>query len=419
MIHPETHGAGSTPEPAHTPYRLLAWTALVVGGLLACLGVCGALVFIFLPRFQAAQALATNTALASFVALTLLYGSSLLLLGIALPRGRLTRTVRLPAPLLLIALFGAAIVVGQSILTINIGAAYLFPIWHILAALLAPLAVLAFIIRRLPPMSVRVAWTQFAWGGLVTVLFALTFEFVIGVVLLVLVAMFLMLWLGPARVIALATAAARAEGIEERLRVAQQEPGILLVGGLAALLLFTVLAPLLEEIIKSLGPAILLARQRRDRVAQLTRSHAVLWGLVAGAGYAFTENLLNTQGALGEPAAGLGLWAGVMTLRLGTSIMHMAATATVSAGWYGAVVQGKLVRLPLFLGLAWMGHGLWNLAALVLGSISVLALVQVGGGQYLFGGALILLVLFVLVILCAASLAWLLALMHWTERSHA
>lgn len=385
-----------------TPYRTLSVVALAAGLLLALGGVCGAVAGVLaLPTLARGSPVANSTSLASLSAIGLLYGALLALTGWRLRSTRPVSDFRLPHPLIFLGLFIASLAVGQMVLANAIAPAILFPIAHILAAGAVPLAALGYAARRAPSVSSRSVLAQFTWGGLVSIVLALIVEIIIGALLFFLVLLVLVIVLGYARVNELAQRAALSLDDPGRLvSILSQEPVVLILAGLTAGLGVALLVPLVEELLKSLGPAILIAR------AKPSLGTALLWGVAAGAGYAFTENLLNAQGSLGLPGAGVGVWAGTMLLRGGTSLIHVTATATVAAGWHRALVGGKTRRLLGLAIIALGGHGAWNVLSIALGGALGVAFGQDGALNPL-GLALALGVLGALGILLLGCVLWL------------
>lgn len=407
--------AASSTTPTTTPYGTLSLLALIAGGLLAVGGACAGLAVLALPLFASRNPITDTTLLGSFTAIGLVYGTLLLLTGVGLRQGRLTERFHLPHPAVFVLLFVAAIVLGQMVLAADLLPAYLFPPLYILVSAAIPLTLLAYQARRAPATSYRSVLAQFTWGGLATTVLALVFEILVGVVLFVASLIALWLLLGTAGINALAQQLTSSLDDPGRLMsILAQDPRVLIVVGLAAGTGVALLVPLVEELLKSLGPAMLMARAKPSRGA------ALLWGLAAGAGFAFTENMLNSQGSLdlnglGLPGAQKGVWAATMLLRGGTSLIHIVAACTVAAGWHSALVRGKLSRLILFGLVAGGAHGTWNLLSLALGgalgtaftqdfSVSPFGLVLVGG------------VLVALAILLLCCIVWLRFLNTWATR---
>lgn len=401
-----------TPTPVTPPYRTLALAALGVGALLLAGSVCAGFSFLLVPLLGAPGALATNTSVGSIVAIAMGYGALLVLIGRGLLREQGSARFHLPSPVLFLVGFFVVLLVGQAILTVNVGSAYLFPAWHVLASLFVPLTVLSFAAQRVSPVSMRSMLAQFSWGGLVTIALAVVFELVIGIVLLVVAVIALTLVLGAERIRELGTAFQSGAGDPERLmEIIAREPIALVIGAVAALVMFVLVVPLLEEILKATGPAILMAR--RVRANGISKSEALLWGLAAGAGYAFTENMFNAQGAVANSEGVVGFWAAAMLLRAGTSLLHMIATATVAVGWYQALIDKKTKRLLWLVAASTAAHAAWNSGAVLLGGVSVLN--QAGGNLALLSTFLTAAVLLFLILLFVGFVIWLMRLVRWAQ----
>lgn len=394
------------------PYRSLAVVALGGGALLLALSACALLGFLVIPIVQTATALVTNTSLLSFAAVGVGYGSLLILIGRGLRQNRPATFQRLPSPLVFLALFLVALVIGQVTLSLDFAPAYFFPWWHVLASLGVPLAVLAFAVRRLPPIPIRTLLAQFSWGGLVTIALAVVFELVIGGILAAVAFVGIIIVLGSERTRALLDTLVSGFNPTRAIEIITQEPLAILIVALTAIVLFVVVVPLIEETLKAGGPAILMARRVRAKTLP-TKGEVVLWGVAAGAGYAFTENLFNATNALSGGQGADSFWAAGMLIRSGTSLMHIVATTTVTIGWYQTLVNGKTARLFWLVLLAMAAHALWNTGAIIFGTVASLgsqnpALTVV---STLFVGMALLL----LVVLCVVFLFWLARLVRWAQ----
>lgn len=405
-----TTSPSSTASP---PYRTLAMVAIGIGALLLLASVCAALAFVLVPTMSSDQALVTNTSVLSLGAVTLGYGTLLLFIGLALRQGKLTAPIRLPSPILFIVLFVVVLIIGQIILARNIATTYSFPFFHVLASLLVPLTVLAYAIPRLGPASLRSMLAQFTWGGLVTIALALVFELLIGSVLFVLAVLAFAFALGTERLTALVEQLRFSTSDPQRIiQVLSQDPFAILIAAVTAILLFVVIVPLLEELIKATGPALLISRRSRAH-ATVTKSEALLWGLAAGAGYAFTENMFNAQGTLTDLTSPTSFWAVIMLLRAGTSLMHITATATVSIGWYHALVNKNKSRLVLLLAAATLAHAIWNSTALL--AFGASAVNNANGNSALLSTLFVSIVWSCLALLFILFLIWLRRLIRWAQ----
>jgi hypothetical protein len=395
------------------PYRSLSVILIIVGGLLFVTAICSGAGYLVLPLVRSLQEATNSTALLSVASLAAAYGAILTFIGLSWRRRQPSPVLQLPSPLVWIGAYVGVLVLGQVIYSLGIGTAYLFPPFHVLAGVLIPIAILAFASRRLSPVSLRSVVGQFSWGGLVTIALALVFELLIGGVFLVLSIVAAALIIGTDRTMALLQELqSNVTDPESALRVVSAEPLLLLLAGSTVVLLFVLVIPLLEELIKAAGPAIAISRRIRTSAAP-TKSEVIMWGLAAGAGFAFTENVLNTQGVLtGGDGLG-GLWAGAMLLRVGTTCMHMVTTGTVAVGWYYALVERRRSRMLLLLAAATVAHAVWNTAAIALGGIAVMTTANPDLG--FVAGCLAILALFLLFGLFAAFVYWLVRLIRWAQ----
>lgn len=396
--------------------RILAGLAAVTGGFLVLMSVFGMLAYLIVPLARPRNALSDNVTLASASSIGLVFGLVILAVAIATLRNIPLPRFALPSPFIFVAIFFFVIGIGQAILFVNIGSAYLFPPWHVLASLMLPLAALAYGARRLAPAPGQSVLAEFAWGGAGTVLLALVFELVAGGVVLFGVVLVLALLLGPDRLTQLVeqfrSISGSAPDPERIFALLRSEPLALVLGILAAVVFFTVIGPLIEETLKGLGPGIWILRTKP------LASRALLWGLAAGAGFAFSENLLmganlvNGGGGIGE------LWWLPMLLRGGTSLVHVGATATVSLGWHSAFVEGRRTSGVLFFLAGFAVHGTWNLLTIVVSSVlSGVGLLQGPGVGASLGGILAaVLALTVFVVLVLAASLWIAWLIRWAKQ---
>lgn len=395
------------------PHSTFAVLALGGGLILVAASMCALCAFLLVPFLQTQTGVATNTALFSIGAFALAYGGVLFFVGRGLRQDEMRDALRLPPPLVLAGAFFLVIAIGQSLLTVQIGAAYFFPPFHAIASLLVPLTVLAFAARRLGGVSLRSVLAQFVWGGLVTIGIALVLQLVIGAVMVLGAAVLVALLIGAERLQTFADALQFAAPEPQRfLELVATEPLLLLVLACAAIVYFVVLVPLLEEFLKAGGAALLMARRTRAHVS-ISKREALLWGLAAGAGFAFTENMFNSQNALASAEGVTSFWAGAMLLRSGTSLMHMVATATCAVGWYALWVDKNRVRFGLLLVAAALTHGVWNVGALLLASGA--AVESFSQQSALLSAVLVSGILVFLALLCVGLSFWLLRLVLWAQ----
>ncbi len=108
---------------------------------------------------------------------------------------------------------------------------------------------------------------------------------------------------------------------------------------------FSLLVPLVEELLKPIAVYFLLGRKLRPW-------EGFIIGATAGAGYALFENL--TIGAVADA------WTFVIISRLGTSAIHILTTGMVGWGLASAWTDKKYARLASSFIAAVALHGVWN-----------------------------------------------------------
>jgi PrsW family intramembrane metalloprotease len=404
-----------TEAPTSAPH-ILAVLAALFGAFLILMSICGMLAYLILPLARPRNALENNTVLASVCAIGLFFGAIILVVSFAVIRGKSLPRLILPSPWLFLGFFLIVVGIGQAILLARVGAEYLFPPWHVLASLMLPLAALAYASRRLSPVPGQGVLAQMAWGGAGSVMLALVFELVAGVFLFLAAGLVLAALLGPDQLTQLfgqfGSFANGSPDVERIMAALSRQPVVLFVAIAAALAFFTVIGPLIEETLKGLGPGIWIVRTRPSA------SRALLWGLAAGAGFAFSENLLLGANLVSEQGGGGGLWGALILARAGTSLVHVAATGTVSLGWYSAFVGGKRTSFVWFFIAGFGAHGSWNLLTLILSSVLST------GGSFSFssgvagaiGAAIAALALVVFILLVLAAALWIAWLIRWAKR---
>ncbi|MBI3286616.1 MAG: PrsW family intramembrane metalloprotease [Chloroflexi bacterium] len=352
--------------------KRIGQTALVVsGGLLLAVGLVCGLIYVALPLFyRAADLIQTHLLPASCAGLALLGGALLAYQGIRGLLDRPSRLFRPPRPGWLIALFLLALLAGEGILLLGRRspqiAAYLFPPWHFMAALIPSWAVLAFVARQIParegsPNSWRMMIVQSAYGAMMVPLLAFALE--ASIVGLASILLFLGLSSIPGGV----------ERLREIVSLLQspslpQDPqqigALILWPPIAALigLGLVVVAPLVEELLKPLGVA-LAARPG------VQRSDAFLWGVAAGAGFAAAESLFNGPLLLDA-------WGAGMLARGGATLVHTLASGWIGLGWYAAIVEGRWLRLLRNIAGGFALHALWNGLIVTLGLLALASTTQ-------------------------------------------
>ena len=293
-----------------------------------------------------AESLAGITFSVSFLILTTTLGLALAWHAWRAIQGRGSIAFRPRRALLLVLAFGLDIAVGQSLLSLDLLPELTFPLFHVTAAVLPPLTVLALVGQALDgAVSWRDIVLQISSGALLSIPLALTLEII--VVLGLIVAAFIGVAIQPGGQELL-------QKLTTYLRdpVWLQDPSGLAPPAMppaivaAALFVLAGLIPLIEESIKTVGVG-LLAYRKPDL------SQAWLWGLACGAGFALAEASFNTT-------SGLQAWALVLLLRIGATLMHCFTGALMGLGWYNVLAQDQWKRgLGLYAGSVAI-HSLWN-----------------------------------------------------------
>lgn len=290
--------------------------------------------------------------LGGFAILAAVLGLALGWAGLADGQGRPTRPFSRRAPLAFLGAFVVVLGVGEVVRSAGgPAAAVVFPVLHLLAAMLPALAIVGAAARRQSGITWRAIWRNLAYGSCVATLIALAVE-VVAVIVLVAGVVAVLQASGelPPLVAALEAVAdelGRGGSPDlERLAAFALHPAIIA----AAILLLGIVGPLAEEAAKSAGVA-------ADRPASAAR--AWLWGVTAGAGFGLTE-------AISQGAFGLAAWPVSMTVRAVATLMHATMTGLAGLGWHAWLVEGRTSAGVARLGLAVAGHMCWNL--LVLGA---------------------------------------------------
>jgi RsiW-degrading membrane proteinase PrsW (M82 family) len=117
----------------------------------------------------------------------------------------------------------------------------------------------------------------------------------------------------------------------------------------AALGYIAVFVPLIEELFKPL--AVWIFARKIESPAQ-----GFAMGLLSGASFALVESL-NASGA------GTESWPVIVTIRAGTSMLHIMATGLVGWGIVSAFRERRILRLVAAYLSAVLIHGIWNACA--------------------------------------------------------
>lgn len=351
-----------TTESVSTPLssgRVLVgvWVIVLAVAMLSCGAVSG-IMYLITPllsrRGATTQVLSSNTFSGSAALLGAVFGVVLVWQAVNFLRGRVSQPAARAFPrfTFLIIAFLISILIGIGALAVKPVAAYIFPPWHFFAAILPPLAFLAYAARKLgDTSSLRALVATFSWGSLGATSLAFFFEILLGAVALLILAIVIVLTADATLLDSRAIDELLASPTPDIRLVLQWLTNPAVIAGV--LLFFAGAVPLLEEVIKTLP--LVFIDPRRTSLA-----HATLWGLAAGAGFAAVENIFNG-------GADLSSWAPVMLIRVGATIMHVATGVTMGRGWFAARVERRWGRLILAYGVCVFFHAAWNVLAICAG----------------------------------------------------
>lgn len=343
----------------------------------------------------------SSTVSASLMALSLGLGLPLAWQGLNSLRGIPSRFFRPRPAWLLAAVFVVALILGQIVLAFDLLPALTFPPFYVLGAVLPPLFFLAFVGRRLAEGDIR--WRevvlQLASGAFLATLGAFGSEAVLGLLSMVIV--FTLATLTPGGAAWFQELSAHLQNPRwfqnpENVYGLVLSPPVLITLGLSVL----VIAPMAEELFKSLG--VVLMSYRRP-----SKARAFLWGLAGGAGFALTEGLFS--GALS-----LESWGGVALLRVGAAAMHCLGSGLMELGWYYLFATRRPWRLLGTYAASIGLHSLWNLAAFGMMVVSFSTVASVPDEAGLALGGLVTLALTALLLLIAFLAIFL--IFHLTRR---
>ncbi len=369
------------------------WMLVLAALMLSC-SLCSGLFYLILPLTASSRSgsLESNVVLGAAAGFGLLFGLLLAWQGGETLRGHVSvRAARVFPPVIVFAIaYIGAIILGLGALALAPVTPYAFPPFHLIAASLPPLALLAYAARRLGAESGLLALTAaLGWGALAATALAFLFEAIVGLILIVLAALV---------VSSLPDSRALLDQLQAQLELAQRSGDLTPLSGwmnqpavtASFLFYFALIVPPLEEAVKTLIVALIDPRRTRP-------GDALLWGLSAGAGFAIVENLFNTT-------ATLVAWAPLMVLRAGASVIQVANGALMGRGWYAARVENKWGSLAIAYMVSVVFHALWNGAAIFLGLVAPgqSSNVPVAFGPLILTGVLLIL----LMILAAVGLAW-------------
>jgi hypothetical protein len=325
----------------------------------------------------------------AFAALALSLGGLTAWQGAAMVLRRPAAPFRPPPVWLFLLVYLPVLVVGQLLLYFEVWPGLTFPLFHVLAAAIPPLSVLAFAGRTLEPAGLywREMTVHLAAGAFIATMFALIAEILVGVVIFC-VAALLYVVVVPAGLAELRTLLENLQTSGWPESPANLENLLFFPPVTIALgLVFALAGPLLEELLKPLS---ILLRSYRC----LSPGQAFAWGLASGAGFTLVENLFNTISALD-------FWAVVMLFRVGGSLMHCLGSGMTAWGWQNFLTEGRPWRLLAAYGASAALHITWNVMAIGLAGTGMLIEndIAVGLGVMMAGGAVLTLGLLTLAML--------------------
>jgi len=341
--------------------RIAKIIVAIVGLGIAFLGLLAGALYLIPPFIRGGEIdLLRAIVGASFIALGLGLGLPLAWQGVNSLRGLTSRLFRPRPAWVLVAVFVVAVILGQAVLTFDLLPTLTFPPFYVLAAALPPLFFLAFVGRRLAEGDTR--WRevvlQLASGAFLATFGAFGVEAVFGLLSMVVVFTLMALTPGGAAWFQELWPYLQNPGWLQNPENAYGfllSPPVLIVLGLLVL----VIAPMIEELFKSLG--VVVMRYRRPSKAQ-----SFLWGLAGGAGFALAESLFNG-------AASLEAWAGVAIMRVGATAMHCLGGGLMGLGWYYLFATRRPWRLLGAYAAGVTLHSLWNVAASIMLVVSLSA----------------------------------------------
>lgn len=233
--------------------------------------------------------------------------------------------------------FVVALAAGLGLGKAQASRAFLMPLLAAVAATLAGLAVVSWMVGRRPgAINARRGWVAIGLGATASTSMAYLANTLLPAAIL-----FLIFGLAD-------TMLPLAEHLLEALQWGPLTEDLLSPWFLAALVEIAVIAPLAEEMIKPLPLLPLLKRLP-------TRRDALLIGALAGAGFAVIENLL--YGAMVGSA-----WGGVLAMRALGAALHPFGAGLMAVAWWSALRRepGARGRWARNYGLAVGVHALWN-----------------------------------------------------------
>ena len=346
-------------DPESAWLRIAKVCTLLVGVLLILSGLAIGCVYLvlslFVPHAVGSSPLNAGTTGFSIFALTLSLGGALVFQVVSSLARRSSSSFGLPVPLSFLFAFVLVVALGVAVSATANLAWLLFPVLYVLGIALPVGYILALVGNRLVHSGQALTWretvVQLASGAFVTTSLALFLEMI--AVFAVIAAIVVSIVVAPGGLESLKSLAAAAESpgwLDDPGHLEDLLYTPVVAGSLFFLL--AVVVPLVEELLKTIG--VLLMSYRRP-----SRSQALWWGVLGGAGFAFAEGLFNGNLAIGQMS-----WGVLAPMRFGTTILHCATGALMGLGWYALLRHRRLLQWLKFYLASVVLHAVWNAVSL-------------------------------------------------------
>jgi hypothetical protein len=323
--------------PGEVYALVISWIVTIAGGLSIVSGLLISILTL-LSILAGSNSLTSVDTFFTFLFAPVVGGGFAIYYGIRGIQRKPSPRFTLPSPVLFLGLtvvvYGAAIILWH--LSSAPGPAFLALPLLVLSAAMPALTILSFATWRLKnPTSRRHVWMSFIYGSTLAILIALILN-----------------TLGEVAVSLFEYALEPHASLSNPVSPSSPD-NVQIIG---ALVLLSVLAPLVEEGVKPLGTLLAIRRLRSP-------AGAFLMGLAAGCGFAIFESVSIYIGQ------GQADWVVVSLERIGTGLLHGVGAGMGALGWY-YLVNGKGVRLRWWRGFgcflyALFQHGIFNALALV------------------------------------------------------
>lgn len=299
------------------------------------------------------------------------------------------------------AMFVTTVIIGHVLLSADLLPVVTFPFFHVCAAVLPPLILLALVGRIVGASATwRQVVLQTSSGAFISTILAFALEaiLILGLVIVALAGVAVQ----PGGQELLQTMATRLQDplwLEDLTNLAPLAESPVVV--VTALLLLAGIVPAVEEAVKTVGIGLLA--HRRPGLSQ-----AFLWGVASGAGFALVEASFNTT-------SGLDMWALVILLRVGATLLHCFAGGLMGIAWYRVLANQRWGHGLGLYAASVAVHALWNglTTWMALGSLATL---DGDGTGAVWAGLGLMLILALLALLAIAVGLGLLGLALYVRR---